>query len=286
MTEPISLTGELAQHGVVQVPPLYSPATLASFGSVFDTLFSSQGGVPRSYVESDELFELGLLDEIFNAQMVALIRELIPEPQIYHCKVYETAANQTRPHINASLMNGWHRDADTISDYSPGSCTHLSIFVYLTDVGPGSGAFEVLPQMPSYRRVRGADSIEIHGPAGTTFIWNRSFFHRASPNASPIRRRILKLSIQRIGLPNDLLETPEFRRVRAKLEANTFVGQLFGLKPTSAPLAPTEADSPAPPAITPVANSSVHVTRSHLVASWALDHRHGVLRRLRGTSVS
>src|ERR1700722_20107777 len=100
MDRPASLTRELALHGVVQVPPVYGASTLESFASVFDGLFSARGQVHRSYVESDELLELGLFDEIFNDNMTSLLAQLIPKPQIYHCKVYETAANQHKPHIN------------------------------------------------------------------------------------------------------------------------------------------------------------------------------------------
>ena len=223
MSEPMSLTEELGQHGVVETPPLYDPATLRRLTSVLDDLFAAQDREDRSYVTADELYDLGLFEEIFNPTMVALLEHLIAQPQIYHCKVYETAANQDRPHINASLLDGWHPDADTIPDYTPGSSTHLSIFVYLTEVGPGSGAFEILPRslVPA---PAGRPSIEVRGGPGTTFVWNRSFFHRASPNTSPVRRRILKLSIQPVGLPNDLLDTEEFRNVRAKVGANTLSG--------------------------------------------------------------
>jgi hypothetical protein len=41
-------------------------------------------------------------------------------------------------------------------------------------------------------------------------MWNRSYFHRAAPNRSAVRRRILKLSIQPAGLPNDRIGLDEF----------------------------------------------------------------------------
>jgi hypothetical protein len=290
MSQAAALVEELCTRGIAQVPPLYGEDALSSLRSVLDPLFERAADSPRSYIEADELMELGLLDTIFNDRMTELIRCLLPDPQIYHCKIYETAANQKRPHINASLLDGWHRDEDTIASYSSGTIGHLSVFVYLSDVQHGSGAFEILPQPPSFGHLMGEPSIEVHGSQGTSFIWNRSFFHRASPNSGPIRRRILKISIQSVGSPNNLIDSAEFRTVRSKLRAGTFLGDLFGTAPlniqglTSARtlVSTAQANLDFRPLI---ANSSVCITRRDLAVGRYLEARDCLIRKLKGTAV-
>ena len=84
----------------------------------------------------------------------------------------------------------------------------MSVFLYLTDVGPENGPFELLPRDPELGFAPGLPCISVTGPAGFAFAWNRSFYHRAAPNRSPRRRRVLKLSVQPRRLPNDRIDWP------------------------------------------------------------------------------
>lgn len=219
----------LQSAGIAGVHVPYDEATIASWNARLDGPFDEQRASGRSYVGADELHELGIFQEIFTAEMRALVADIMPDGVLYHCHSYETAGNQSKPHIAARVLNGWHRDAETIKSYREDALQYVSIFTYLTPVGRDGGAFEFLPRDPTQSFKVGLDSILCLGKPGTTFAWNRSFFHRASPNSSPTRRRLLKLSIQPAGLPNDRIELNEFTRIREAIgDTDPFLSFLLG----------------------------------------------------------
>jgi Phytanoyl-CoA dioxygenase (PhyH) len=220
----------LYRSGILGLDCPYDRASLATLQASLDPIFADQGPSHRSYVKAKDLQDLGLLDQVFNGAMRSAIRALIPDAVLYHCHLYEIAANQDQPHIEGHLLNGWHRDYDAFyPGVEPREPHCLSLFVYLSDVASfEDGPFELLPEFRS-DFAEGLPTTRVVGPAGTTFVFTRTFFHRANPNRGDRRRRVLKLSIQSGALANGPIDQGEFREVLAGIPAaDLFLRQLFG----------------------------------------------------------
>ena len=223
-----SLRQELFEKGIAKLKPPFPDAVIADWNRRMDPLFKDRP-IDRSYVTSDELNETGILDEFMNPAMRELIRGLVPDAVMYHCHVYEIAGNKNKPHIVGDVLKGWHRDTDvTQTPVQLGDC--LSFFLYLSEVGERmSGPFELVPKKFAGRVERGMKSVKMMGPAGTFFIWNRKMLHRAAPNSSPVRRRLLKLSIQPNTAENQYIKQPAFEKVlNARAKNDEFIAFLFG----------------------------------------------------------
>jgi hypothetical protein len=205
----------LMQSGVCSYSDPYTVEDIRQFNAALDPLLNARIAQRRAYVHVDELKSLGLLDRLLSPAMRNILFSIMPDPVLFHCLVSEIEANDTRSHAGpVRFLGGWHRDDD--SELVPGEVTHVSIFTYLTDVGPIDGAFEISPNGLSPWLGSSTPSISVTGPAGYTFAWQRSFFHRASPNRGPRRRRIFKISIQRNRFPSHHLNNEHFRAVLAE----------------------------------------------------------------------
>lgn len=205
----------LQTDGVLATDDLFSREELHTLQSVLDPLFARKIDQARSYVHPDELLNAGLWPLVFSEKMRSLLFSVMPDPVLHHCHVYEIAGRNPEPHIFAESLAGWHCDVDRQPETN--GPTHISLFVYLTDVGPDSGAFEFVPHTARQWLRSGSSFVSVFGQAGYTFIWNRSFFHRAAPNFSDVRRRILKISIQRNYYPSTHLTNEHFQRVSRKI---------------------------------------------------------------------
>jgi hypothetical protein len=283
------LDAQLRERGIARVESPYSAAQIDTINAVLNEHFAPLAAAPRSYAGVDALEALGLFSVLFSQPVRGLIRTLLPDAVLYHCHVYETQARQNQPHIAAEQLAGWHRDDD--SYYDPAEPTHLSIFVYLSNVATDSGGFELRPRCPTRLLRAGEDAIRVMGAPGTTFVWQRYFYHRASPNRSPVRRRVFKLSIQNNRFRSMHLERPDFRRVANRLSGqDEFLEFLFGKyqhRPSAAHLLPAVPGS-APPRLLPLGvNSRVDVTNGEVVRC-ELKSRYIRLRRrvLRETAVA
>jgi hypothetical protein len=224
------LQRELTTRGIVALEGCYPPSVVAALNDRLDPLFDDAAGEPRAYVGADALAEIGALEGIFSAPVRAAIDALYVgrPPVLYHCHVYEIAGGQDRPHIRDRTLAGWHRDSETVPAFRRLVADYVSMFTYLSDVGPGAGAFEFVPQPPIRPPGDGTPCVSVHGGAGFTFLWNRSYFHRASPNRSSARRRVLKLSLQPADLPNERLHGPELAAARERVGDDAWLHALFG----------------------------------------------------------
>ncbi len=202
----------LTTYGALDLD-VYSPELIASWNKRLDPLLESRDSDARSYVGASELHDLGIFGEQFTPNLLASFETLQEHPVLYHCHVYETAGEQTKPHIGSHNLNGWHRDIETLGVFPTDPLAFLSVFTLLSDVNDGDGAFEIVPRYPERIPNNGEPCVQMTGQAGRTLMWNRSFFHRASPNSGTRRRRILKLSIQPARLPNDRLGLNEFTSI-------------------------------------------------------------------------
>jgi hypothetical protein len=226
-SQPYTTIDRLIHEGIAQLDPIYSPQELAHIHDIVTPFLAARADMPRSYVHPDELVTLGLWDSIFSPAMRAALFGIMPDPVLYHCHIYEIAAHSQTSHIFGDVMEGWHCDTD--SEYYPKELTHVSLFVYLTDVGDGDGAFEFIPGKPNRILKHATAYVSVQGKAGTSFMWNRPFYHRASPNTGPTRRRLLKLSIQRNRFISTHISNAHFQTVRKHISAgNTEMDLLLG----------------------------------------------------------
>ncbi len=176
---------------------------------------------------ADEIGSSGILPLVLSENMRNCLLSIMPDPVLYHMHIYEIAANQSQPHIFSETMAGWHRDPD--SENGGAKATHVSIFVYLTDVESENGAFEFIPQNPLLWLHKNTGYVSMLGKSGTSFLWNRNFYHRASPNRSDIRRRLLKISIQNNSFFSRHLGNEHFKPlIAATPEGDAMLDMLFG----------------------------------------------------------
>jgi hypothetical protein len=208
-----------------------------------------------------------------------ILFSIMPDPVMYHCHVYEIAANDTRSHIFSESLSGWHRDPD--SELVLGEVTHVSIFVYLTDVGPRDGAFELCPNDPTAWLHSSTPCTSVTGPAGYTFAWQRSFYHRASPNRGPRRRRLFKISVQRNRFRSHTLSNPYFRELLAAIPfGDTAMDVLLGrFQGREAPVV-DGITAPLPSAIPPT--GSLDIPNMDLLTGQLREQARQMKARLKG----
>ncbi len=184
----------LNTNGIVFAEGLYEASDIVAINEALDPIFAAKRESKRSYATVDELITCNIIDHVLNDAIVSSFYEIIDKPKMYQFHVFEIAGRNNSPHIAGANLKGWHRDHD--SAYDPVAPSHISLFVYLTNVGGDDGSFEFMPHSGRGGFTNNADAIAVQGGKGTAFYWNRHFFHRASPNRGATRRRVLKFSIQ------------------------------------------------------------------------------------------
>ena len=208
----------LCRDGILQLDGIFSDERIKGWNERLDGPFAQAADEPRAYVDSSQLYDLGILQEVMAPSFRNMIANLIPDAVFYHFHAFEIAGGQSLPHVGSKGLAGWHRDRDTLPAYQPETVNQICFFVYLTDVNLDSGPFEFLPRAPRLPFQDDVETVQIFGRAGTTFAWNRAFFHRACPNSSQLRRRVLKISIQSSSLPNSRIGLDEFRQVAKQVD--------------------------------------------------------------------
>lgn len=222
----------LIEDGISRLDSPLSIDLVTRINRGVDALFAMRAGKPRSYVGCDELAEQGLLVPMLESLRDTVL-SILPDPTLYHCHLYETAGGSDRAHIYGETLAGWHRDPD--SEYHKDRATHVSIFIHLSDVGLGDGAFEFCPGDPEKWLTSSTPVISVVGPINTSFAWNRAFMHRASPNSGTKRRRMLKLSIQPLGSYNQRRDNPMFARAREIVPGgDNYLDMMLGRDPERA----------------------------------------------------
>lgn len=193
-----SLKERLSQDSFIAFEPIYSDERVEYLNNKFDSLFSQQNQ-PRRYVDALDMYNLGVLNDIFTPNLISLIYDVMPNPVLYHCHSYEIDGNCQKSHIAGdNFLEGWHRDIDCIHDFEKEGIQHVTLFVYLTDVNVNDGAFEICTKKLGYfpRLFRSSKFYRITGTRGFSFLFNRTAVHRASPNKNKNERRVLKISFQ------------------------------------------------------------------------------------------
>lgn len=208
----------LVQEGIADLTGLWPTEQVEAWNDRLDPLFAAIDDQPRSYVSADQLVETGIFQEALSEPVRRLIASIQPSALLYHFHCYEIAAAQTKPHIQRNRFQGWHRDLETLSDFTKDFPTFVSIFILMSPVGDADGPFEFAPKSAETGLRAGGEIVRLVGPVGTAAIWNRSYYHRAAPNRGPRRRRILKFSFQPAGLPNPRIGLDEFKTAWSNLD--------------------------------------------------------------------
>lgn len=234
-----SVGGILREQSFITLEPIYSEETIALINHRLDAVFKSQHQA-RRYADAIDLYNLGLYSSIFTRELLFTLFSVISDPVLYHFHAYEIDGFNSRPHISdKNHLDGWHRDMDCIHDLSNNNIQHVSLFVYLTDVGDVDGAFEICDKPLGYfpRLFKTSRFYKIKGMRGHTFLFNRTAMHRASPNEGSVNRRVLKISFQSKNTPSEPLQVKvrshqkHFALIKAKEfipEENLLLRSLFG----------------------------------------------------------
>lgn len=218
-------------NAVVRLDNVFDPATIAGWNSRLDAIYSTKVDRARPEVDVDELYDAGIIDEFFNPKMRKIIYDLMPNAVLYHFHSYEIEANQSKSHVLGNRLDGWHSDIGQLPWLDLREPHYASIFVYLSTVDENDGAFEIANTLSAPEFANEFESTKVTGVTGTTFVWNRAALHRASPNVGPIRRRILKISIQNSYLENAIVASGKFERfLKAYQDRDEFSYFLFGGK--------------------------------------------------------
>jgi hypothetical protein len=228
MPQPSDRIGDyLLTAGIARVEDIYAVNEIAALNHAMNPVFEKLRSSPRAYVKPDRMLELGILEKILSPRMRGVIFSTMPDPVLHHLHVYEIAANQTDPHIFSDVLSGWHRDPDAA--YVASDATHVSIFVYLSNVRADDGPFEFALHRPDTALKSQSRVVSMTGAIGTSFVWHRRFFHRAAPNRGPQRRRVLKVSVQRNAFESLRLQKPEFQKLlKAVPPGNKWIDLLLG----------------------------------------------------------
>lgn len=218
----------LVSDGIANVPNLYTPQDIERINCRSDEIFEHMGHESRSYIKIDVMNEINVLNLIFNQATLDLLFSIVADAVLYHCHIYEICGGNNKSHIFSESLQGFHTDVD--SEWHPDDPSHVSLFVYLTDVQAESGPFEFIPKPPTQWLTGSTPVATMTGPRGAAFVWNRSFYHRAAPNRSNVRRRLLKLSIQHNSAPSAHINDQAFQAVRAAsvTEGDPRLATLFG----------------------------------------------------------
>jgi len=223
----------LENNGVAVLPRLYERENLLQWNLLLEPILNTQNSL-RKYVPPNKLNELGIIKQLFTNELINLIFSLIPDAELYHCHVYETAANQNKPHIHSNnKLEGWHRDTDCKYNTKKEKIQHISLFIYLSDVIEESGAFELSP-IP-LKLIQGSfnrhKTYPIFGELGHCFLFDRKAFHRARPNIGKLPRRVLKISFQSRAIFNHKIYEEKFKQTRSQLNKEDIaLRHLFGDK--------------------------------------------------------
>ena len=230
---------ELKDTGVVHVDNVVSADTLKKWNVKLYQHFSKLAHESRSYATIEDRWEMGIFQELFNSSMCSLISSIMVDPVLLCCHIYETERSE-KSHVFSDSFNGWHRDVNELPGLNSKDLNYVSLFIHLSDVESNSGAFEIVPGSFIGPLQESMSATQVTGPIGTTYFWNRTLFHRASPNRSDVRRRMLKISFQHNHLQNEHIASQPFKRVYEKLSKvseDSFLRFMMGEKHTLSPLA-------------------------------------------------
>lgn len=207
-----SLAKTFSEEGILAFDCPFLQGILNKWNRLLDPYFEGLKDQSIAAIPITQLDHLGIFDEFMDSPVLGLIREIMPDAIITSFEAQEIKANQEKSHVRGDILEGWHLDIDPELDITE-KPHYVSIFIYLTDVSPTGGGFEIMPGKVTPHLANGTSCIKMHGTKGTSFVWNRRLFHRGSPNHDSIRRRSLKIEFQNNFLENQVVRSPEVKNL-------------------------------------------------------------------------
>ncbi|KZN29161.1 MULTISPECIES: hypothetical protein [Pseudoalteromonas] len=226
----LSLQTMYLKHGLLAFQTMYSQKTIDRWNHLLDPIFQSRKSEEPSYVQSNELLDLGILNEVISTKLLSAITVLDPCPVLFQCHCMEIDWDHIVSNNYYSDFDGWHRGERDPNIKSVYGCRPFSIYIYLTDVKhTNDGAFEVIPGYETGPLESNLSCCNLTGRKGTCFLWNRDLYHRLNEHNSSVKQRILKLSLQTNGWANSRVQLDEFKRARTILNGiSPALSYLFG----------------------------------------------------------
>ncbi|MFA6236630.1 MAG: hypothetical protein WC635_04810 [Bacteriovorax sp.] len=219
----------LRKDGISQIECPFSEDTLNKWNQLLDPHFKSLKDQERSYATIVDLHKMGILEQFFSDELRSIIQNIMPDPTLISFHAYEIKGMNQKNHVFGDALNGWHRDIANLPGLKVNDLNFVSLFIYLSGVKEGDGEFEIIQRSFDGPALDGDRSLKILGPTGTTFLWNRTLLHRACPNLSPQRRRVLKISFQHNYLQNEYINSDAYLKTR-ELVRDPYLKFLLGEK--------------------------------------------------------
>ncbi|KID58725.1 hypothetical protein JF50_02325 [Pseudoalteromonas luteoviolacea] len=226
----LSLQTMYLKHGLLPFQNMYPQQIIDKWNGLLDPIFHDRQSPETRYVYSNELVELGILDEVLNNKLLSAITVLDPCPILFQCHCFEIDWSRAVNQTHCDLLEGWHKDHRDPNIKSVYGCRPFSIYIYLNDVKQtNEGAFEIIPGYATGSLESNLNYCNLKGRKGTCFLWNRDLYHRLHEKNGSTKQRILKLSVQTNGWAHSKARLDEFHQTRALLNnANPALSYLFG----------------------------------------------------------
>tara|TARA_B110000971_G_C19937602_1_gene467132 strand:+ start:154 stop:981 length:828 start_codon:yes stop_codon:yes gene_type:complete len=200
-------------NGFIEFKNIFDDALIEKWNSKLDFFYKNKKDKIILDFTDNRVDKIGfeILQEFFNDKIKYIISKLIPDPIILWAGSNEIPGNTKISHVNHNDIGGWHTDiGEDLSFIDLKNPHYMTFFVYLTDVGPEDGPFEIT-NVTKKREINSSTSAKtLLGKKGTCFVWGNGFFHRAAPNYGNLRRRILKIQLQNNYLENSYIDKMKF----------------------------------------------------------------------------
>ncbi len=237
----MKLIKTLQKKGIVLFDNIYSEEDIALFKETFskNAYFLDQVTHPRyggdkgtvkcKYVDAKKIFELGLVEKIFNKNLKSIISKIMPDAQVWKFYYIQTPGNQTRPHFipKGGGIGDFHYDRKNLV-YDDDRIDFIDFSIYLNDVFEGDGNYAFCPQSPKKKPLGYEKIINCYGKAGTAICSRIDWYHSATPNVNKNPRHLLRVAICKnfFNIDDYIEERKEFSEYYK--EKDDFISFIFG----------------------------------------------------------
>tara|TARA_B100000886_G_scaffold105848_1_gene70551 strand:- start:8195 stop:9016 length:822 start_codon:yes stop_codon:yes gene_type:complete len=218
----------IKNNGIFKVEDIYEQSLIDDVKKKVKSQLNHTDNKER--IESDKLYELGILDQLFNSKLKYLINTIMPDGVLWHCMFLKTKSGQDKPHIKFNTKYGdWHQDRSF--SYDPDRIDFLDIMIYLNDVSYDDGPFAFLSKDPLIEPNSNDKTIKVIGKKGTVILSRIDWYHSATVNSGENDRYLIRFSFQRNAFHNPFLELNENKLIANKYfeRKDDFMAFIFGI---------------------------------------------------------
>lgn len=158
--------------------------------------YGGQGGAVKcKYLELEDIFKLGLLENIFNSKFKQIIKTIMPDGQVWRFYYIQTPPNQSRPHFIpiGGGIGDFHYDRKN-PVYTDERIDFIDFSIYLNDVNENDGNYSFYPKSPNKKPLGFEKIINVYGKAGTVIVSRVDWYHSATPNINKNARHLLRIA--------------------------------------------------------------------------------------------